>query len=147
MRTLLCLLLILILGACSTYSDEDLKGFDKTIREWIRQQNIQYKSTDSGLYYYFENKGQGQKIKYTDSVTVQFKGTLLDSTIFEIEKVPLTFAVNEVIIAWKEVLLMSKRNAKIKIIVPPQLGYGNHKLDKIPQYSILLYEIEIIDIK
>ena len=147
MRTLLCLLLILILGACSTYSDEDLKGFDKTIREWIRQQNIEYKSTDSGLYYYFENKGQGQKIKYTDSVTVQFKGTLLDSTIFEIEKVPLTFAVNEVIIAWKEVLLMSKRNAKIKIIVPPQLGYGNHKLDKIPQNSILLYEIEIIDIK
>ena len=147
MRTLLCLLLILILGACSTYSDEDLKGFDKTIREWIRQQNIQYKSTDSGLYYYFENKGQGQKIKYTDSVTVQFKGTLLDSTIFEIEKVPLTFAVNEVIIAWKEVLLMSERKAKIKIIVPPQLGYGNHKLDKIPQNSILLYEIEIIDIK
>lgn len=147
MRTLLCLLLILILGACSTYSDEDLKGFDKTIREWIRQQNIQYKSTDSGLYYYFENKGQGQKIKYTDSVTVQFKGTLLDSTIFEIEKVPVTFAVNEVIIAWKEVLLMSERNAKIKIIVPPQLGYGNHKLDKIPQNSILLYEIEIIDIK
>jgi len=147
MRTLLCLLLILILGACSTYSDEDLKGFDKTIREWIRQQNIQYKSTDSGLYYYFVNKGQGQKIKYTDSVTVQFKGTLLDSTIFEIEKVPVTFAVNEVIIAWKEVLLMSERNAKIKIIVPPQLGYGNHKLDKIPQNSILLYEIEIIDIK
>tara|TARA_B100000925_G_scaffold173106_1_gene130420 strand:+ start:1343 stop:1786 length:444 start_codon:yes stop_codon:yes gene_type:complete len=147
MRTLLCLLLILILGACSTYSDEDLKGFDKTIREWIRQQNIQYKSTDSGLYYYFENKGQGQKIKYTDSVTVQFKGTLLDSTIFEIEKAPVTFAVNEVIIAWKEVLLMSERNAKIKIIVPPQLGYGNHKLDKIPQNSILLYEIEIIDIK
>ncbi len=147
MRTLLCLLLILILGACSTYSNEDLKGFDKTIREWIRQQNIQYKSTDSGLYYYFENKGQGQKIKYTDSVTVQFKGTLLDSTIFEIEKAPVTFAVNEVIIAWKEVLLMSERNAKIKIIVPPQLGYGNHKLDKIPQNSILLYEIEIIDIK
>ena len=147
MRTLLCLLLILILGACSTYSDEDLKGFDKTIREWIRQQNIQYKSTDSGLYYYFENRGQGQKIKYTDSVTVQFKGTLLDSTIFEIEKVPVTFAVNEVIIAWKEVLLMSERKAKIKIIVPPQLGYGNHKLDKIPQNSILLYEIEIIDIK
>jgi len=147
MRTLLCLLLILILGACSTYSDEDLKGFDKTIREWIRQQNIQYKSTDSGLYYYFENEGQGQKIKYTDSVTVQFKGTLLDSTIFEIEKAPVTFAVNEVIIAWKEVLLMSERNAKIKIIVPPQLGYGNHKLDKIPQNSILLYEIEIIDIK
>ena len=147
MRTLLCLLLILILGACSTYSDEDLKGFDKTIREWIRQENIQYKSTDSGLYYYFENKGQGQKIKYTDSVTVQFKGTLLDSTIFEIEKAPVTFAVNEVIIAWKEVLLMSERNAKIKIIVPPQLGYGNHKLDKIPQNSILLYEIEIIDIK
>ena len=144
---ILFFLLILILGACSTYSEGDLKNFDKRIKEWIGQQDIPYKNTDSGLYYYFERMGQGPKIKYTDSVTVQFKGTLLDGTIFEIEKVPLTFAVNEVIIAWKELLLMSKRSAKVKIIVPPQLGYGNHKLDKIPQNSILFYEIEIIDIK
>ena len=75
-----------------------------------------------------------------------FKGSLLDGTIFEIEEKPLSFAVREVIIAWKEILLMSKNKAKIQIIVPPQLGYGNHKLDKIPQNTILFYEIEIVDI-
>jgi FKBP-type peptidyl-prolyl cis-trans isomerase FkpA len=42
---------------------------------------------------------------------------------------------------------MSKNGAKVQIIVPPQLGYGNHELDKIPQNTILFYEIEIVDIK
>jgi FKBP-type peptidyl-prolyl cis-trans isomerase len=42
---------------------------------------------------------------------------------------------------------MSKTEAKVQIIVPPQLGYGNHELEKIPQNTILIYEIEIVNIK
>lgn len=144
---LLFFLLSIALGSCSTYSEEDLNDFDKKIQDWIEKQDIQFNKTESGLYYSFESIGEGGKIKYTDSVKVLFKGSLLDGTIFEIEEKPLSFAVREVIIAWKEILLMSKNKAKIQIIVPPQLGYGNHKLDKIPQNTILLYEIEIVDIK
>jgi FKBP-type peptidyl-prolyl cis-trans isomerase FkpA len=144
---LLFLLLTIALGSCSTYSEKDLNEFDKKIQEWIEQQDIQFNKTESGLYYSFERIGEGRKIKYTDSIKVMFKGSLLDGTIFEIEEKPLSFAVREVIIAWKEILLMSKNKAKIQIILPPQLGYGNHKLDKIPQNTILFYEIEIVDIK
>lgn len=144
---LLFLLFIVALGSCSTYSEEDLNEFDKKIQNWIEKQDIQFNKTESGLYYSFESIGEGRKIKYTDSIKVMFKGSLLDGTIFEIEEKPLTLAVREVIIGWRETLLMSKNKAKIQIIVPPQLGYGNHKLDKIPQNTILFYEIEIVDIK
>lgn len=144
---LLFLLFTLFLGACSTYSEEQLNSFDKKIKEWIGQQKVQFNKTESGLYYCFESNGSGRNIKYTDSVSVIFKGNLLDGTIFELEKKPIRFAVKEVIIAWKEILLMSKNEAKVQIIVPPQLGYGNHELEKIPQNTILIYEIEIVDIK
>ena len=141
------LLLTLLLSACSTYSEEQLNSFDKKIKEWIGQQDVQFKKTESGLYYCYERNGSGRNVKYTDSVSVIFKGQLLDGTLFELEKKPIRFAVKEVIIAWKEILLMSKTEAKVKIIVPPQLGYGNHELEKIPQNTILIYEIEIVDIK
>jgi FKBP-type peptidyl-prolyl cis-trans isomerase FkpA len=144
---LLFLLLTIAVGSCSTYSEKELDEFDKKIQEWIKQQDIQFNKTESGLYYSFERIGKGRKIKYTDSIKVMFKGSLLDGTIFDIEEKPISFAVREVIIAWKEILLMSKNKAKIQIILPPQLGYGNHKLDKIPQNTILFYEIEIVDIK
>lgn len=144
---LLPLIFILFLGACSTYSEEDLNTFDKKIKEWIGQQDVQFKMTESGLYYSFENTGSGRNIKYTDSVSVIFKGQLLDSTVFEVEKKPMRFAVKEVITAWKEIMLMSKNGANVQIVAPPQLGYGNHELEKIPQNAILIYEIEIVDIK
>jgi len=144
---LLPLLFILFLVACSTYSEEDLKTFDKKIKDWIEQQDVQFNKTESGLYYAFESTGYGRNIKYTDSVSVLFTGYLLDGTVFEVEKKPVPFAVKEVIVAWKEILLMSKNEAKVQIISPPQLGYGNHELEKIPQNAILIYKIEIVDIK
>jgi FKBP-type peptidyl-prolyl cis-trans isomerase FkpA len=144
---LLYLLFTLILGSCSTYSEKDLNTFDKKIQEWIGQQEVGFKKTESGLYYSFEHDGSGRNIKYTDSVSVIFRGKQLNGTVFEQKKTPMLFAVKEVIIAWKEILLMSKNGAKVQIIVPPQLGYGNHELDKIPQNTILFYEIEIVDIK
>tara|TARA_B100001287_G_C22686260_1_gene533843 strand:+ start:7019 stop:7459 length:441 start_codon:yes stop_codon:yes gene_type:complete len=143
---LLPLLFIFFLGACSTYSEEDLITFDQKIKHWIKQQDTPFNKTESGLYFSFEKTGYGRNIKYTDSVSVIFTGYLLDGTIFEVEKKPISFAVKEVITAWKEILLMSKNKAKVQIITPPQLGYGNYKLETIPQNAILIYKIEIVDI-
>ena len=139
--------LLLVFSACSTYSEDDLGDFDKKIGAWLVQRQLDFKKTESGLYFNFLEEGQGVKVKYTDSVKVRFKGELLSGKIFEEEKHPMMFAVKDVIVGWKEILLMSKKNAKVEIIVPPQLGYGGHELDKIPQNAILFYEIEIVDIK
>ena len=143
----LIILFTIFCASCSTYSENDLGMFDKKIKTWIEKQPSAFKRTESGLYYHFDDEGSGSKIKYTDSVSVIFKGALLDGTVFEKEEKPLTFAVKEVITGWKEILSMSKMDSKVQIIVPPQLGYGDHELDKIPQNAILFYEIEIVDIK
>lgn len=144
---LIFVLISVIFTACNTYNENQLKSFDLEIEDWMKKKNTNLERTGSGLYYSAIVAGSGQNIKYTDSVAVVFKGKLLNGTVFEIEKEPVTFAVRDVVVGWKEALLMSQNKSVIQIIVPPQLGYGDHKLDKIPKNAILLYEIEIVDIK
>ena len=133
--------------SCQTYTENDLNEFEAKIKAWSTKKDIVFERTDSGLYYHYLKEGTGPKVKYTDSVSVLFKGKLLNGTLFEMEKEPITFAVKDMIGGWKEGLMLSEKGSQIQIIVPPQLGYGNHKLDKIPSNSILFYEIEIVGIK
>ena len=139
--------LIFLCFSCQTYSEHELNEFDAKIKAWAEKKELALKRTESGLYYQYIEEGTGPYIKYTESVIVLFKGRLLNGTIFEIQKKPMAFAVKEMIIGWKEALMISKLNTKIQIIVPPQLGYGNHQLDKVPPNSTLFYEIEIVEIK
>ena len=82
----LIILLTIFFASCSTYSENDLGRFDKKIKTWIKKQQTAFKRTESGLYYHFDNEGSGDKIKYTDSVSVIFKGSLRDGTVFEKEE-------------------------------------------------------------
>ena len=93
--------LLLVFSACSTYSEDDLGDFDKKIGAWLVQRQLDFKKTESGLYFNFLEEGQGVKVKYTDSVKVRFKGELLSGKVFEEEKHPMTFAVKDVIVGWK----------------------------------------------
>jgi FKBP-type peptidyl-prolyl cis-trans isomerase len=59
----------------------------------------------------------------------------------------LDFQMKDLIEGWKEGMMYLKPGGKIKLIVPPYLGYGDYKLEKIPPHSILYFEIEVIDVK
>jgi FKBP-type peptidyl-prolyl cis-trans isomerase FkpA len=55
--------------------------------------------------------------------------------------------MKDLIEGWKEGMMYLKPGGKIKLIVPPYLGYGDYKLEKVPPHSILYFEIEVIDVK
>ena len=86
-------------------------------------------------------------IQCRDSVSISYKGKLLNGRIFDYTKEPLTFAVKGLIGGWKEALLSCKKGSEVLMIIPPQLGYGNHKLDDIPQNSILFFEMKVWNVK
>ena len=134
-------------SSCSTYSDEEISAFEEEIQAFLAEQKLVFKRTDSGLFYRFDAPGAGRNILYTDSVIVTFTGKLLNGQLFESEQTPLAFAVKDVIEGWQEGLCMSKQGAEIELIVPPQLGYGDHELDKIPANSILRYSIKVLEIR
>lgn len=146
-RLFLIASILLILSACKTYSDNDIEGFDKEIQAFIKKNKLDLAVSPSGLYFKITKEGSGRLIQYTDSVSISYKGKLFNGRIFDYTKEPLTFAVKGLISGWKETLLSCKQGSEVVMILPPQLGYGNHELDDIPQNSILYFEMKVWDVK
>ena len=144
-------LLILALGfsSCDTYSENQIQDFDKEIQNFISKGTDKYEKSESGLYYLIEEEGEGDYIKYTDVVSFKYEGKFLSGEPFDFRhrNTPLTFQVNKLIEGWKEAFMYLKKGGKAKILVPPYLGYGDHKLDDIPANSVLYFTIEIVDVE
>ena len=108
------------------------------------------KVTPSGLQYEVLTKGIGTKPKATDTVEVNYHGTLIDGTVFDssIERGhTATFAVGSVIPGWIEALQMMSVGDKWKLTIPPELAYGTHANGKIPPNAVLVFELQLVAIK
>lgn len=108
------------------------------------------KTTASGLQYKITEPGDGPAPKLEDVVVVNYKGTLIDGTEFDSSfkrNVPAEFPIKGVIPGWTEGLQLLKKGAKATFYVPPELGYGNNTRQNIPGNSVLIFEVELLDVK
>lgn len=108
------------------------------------------KTTKSGLMYLVEKAGSGEAPKNTDTVVVNYKGTLIDGTEFDNSYTrgePLSFRLDGVIPGWTEGLKHIKKGGKIKLVIPPDLAYGKTGVPGIPANSTLVFDVELLDIK
>jgi FKBP-type peptidyl-prolyl cis-trans isomerase FkpA len=108
------------------------------------------KGVKSGLLYQVEKPGTGATPKDSDTVVVNYKGTLVDGTEFDNSYTrgePLSFRLDGVIPGWTEGLKHVKKGGKIKLVIPPALAYGKTGVPGIPANSTLVFEVELLDIK
>ena len=109
------------------------------------------KTTESGLQYIVEKEGTGPSPKATDTVTVHYRGTLLDGSEFDSSyerNEPATFPVSGVIRGWTEALQKMKVGGKWKLFIPSDLAYGEAgKPPVIPPASTLIFEVELLGIE
>lgn len=108
------------------------------------------KKTDSGLLYQVEKEGTGSVPTDSDTVVVNYKGTLIDGTEFDNSYTrgePLSFRLDGVIPGWTEGLKHVKKGGKIKLVIPPDLAYGKNGVPGIPPNSTLVFDVELLDIK
>ena len=140
---------ILVVTACKTYSDEDKKTLNTKIETYLKKDKTAYQKSESGLCYFIEKEGKGEYIKFTDEIKINYQGKLLNGQIFDGEhkKNPISFKVADLIEGWKEGMLYLKKGGKAKLIIPPYLGYGDYDLEKIPPHSVLVFELEVVDVK
>jgi len=107
-------------------------------------------TTASGLQYeILVASSAGTPPNSSTKVKVHYRGTLIDGTEFDssIGGAPAEFYVSNVIKGWTEVLKLMLVGAKWKVYIPYSLGYGAEGLgDKIPPYSMLIFEIELLGI-
>ena len=104
----------------------------------------------NGLQYKVIKDGNGQIPKLTDTVTTNYRGTLIDGTEFDSSYgrgQPAKFPVNGVILGWKEALQLMKVGSKWQIFIPSNLAYGEMGAGNvIGANQTLIFEIELISI-
>jgi FKBP-type peptidyl-prolyl cis-trans isomerase len=108
------------------------------------------KTTASGLQYKVITEGKGDKPKASDTVVVNYKGTLVDGTEFDSSYKrgePATFPVNQVIPGWTEALQMMPVGSKWELAIPPALAYGENAPPEIGPNQALVFEVELMSIK
>lgn len=108
------------------------------------------KATESGIQYEILTEGKGEKPKATDKVTVHYHGTLTDGTVFDSSVKrgePATFPLNGVIKGWTEVVQLMPVGSKWKVVIPPELAYGERGAGgAIGPNETLIFEIELLSI-
>ncbi len=108
-------------------------------------------TTASGLQYKILKKGEGKTPTATDRVTAHYRGTLIDGTEFDSSYKrgqPTQFPVGGVIQGWQEALQMMPVGSKWQLVVPPNLGYGEHGAGGvIGPNAVLVFEVELVSIE
>ena len=109
------------------------------------------KTLPSGLQYKVIKAGSGKKPGLNDTVTVQYRGTLIDGTEFDSSYrrgQPATFPVSGVIPGWTEALPLMEEGAKWQLFIPPNLAYGERGAGGlIGPNAALIFEVELISVQ
>jgi FKBP-type peptidyl-prolyl cis-trans isomerase len=103
----------------------------------------------SGLQYKILQAGTGPKPTATDSVTVNYRGTLVNGTEFDSSYKrgqPATFPVNGVIKGWTEALQIMPVGSKWQLFIPATLAYGERGPGEIGPNATLIFEVELLKI-
>lgn len=106
---------------------------------------------DSGILMRQLEKGTGDRRPQLNSVvSVHYTGRLIDGTVFDTtdgQDIPACFRVREVIVGWQAALLRMHEGDRYEVFIPAKYGYGSMRLDDIPAWSTLCFEIELLRIQ
>jgi FKBP-type peptidyl-prolyl cis-trans isomerase FkpA len=107
--------------------------------------------TASGLVYRSLKEGTGPKASPSSTVKVNYKGTLIDGTVFDASERhggPATFPLNRVIPCWTEGVSLMKVGGKAQLVCPPTIAYGARGSPPvIPANATLVFEVELLAVQ
>jgi len=126
-------------------SESKQKGIDFLVENSKKSGVI---TTSSGLQYEVLNEGTGKKPSASDIVRVHYEGRLIDGITFDSSygSDPVEFPLDAVIPGWTEGLQLMKVGSKYRLFIPSELGYGERAAGHIPPYSVLIFDVELLDI-
>lgn len=120
---------------------------DQQIQEYLAANDLDAEKSASGLYYIVENEGTGEQPGTTDDVKVAYKGYFLNGQVFdESPSEGITFNLRQVISGWTEGITYFKEGGSGILLVPSHLGYGPQNYRGIPGGSVLIFEVELIEV-
>jgi FKBP-type peptidyl-prolyl cis-trans isomerase len=124
--------------ASNTITTDSPNGATPTVAENVKIEDIE--------------EGTGPAVKSGDTIVMHYTGTLTDGTKFDSsvdrnEPFETQIGVGQVIQGWDIGVLGMKVGGKRKLTIPPSLGYGDRATGNIPPNSILIFDLELLEIK
>lgn len=119
-----------------------------TITNYLEENQINATATGTGLYYIIDSLGTGAYPDENANVTVYYKGYFVDGEVFDQSPGSgSNFNLNGVIPGWQEGLQLFPEGSHGRLFIPSHLGYGLDDYGDIPGGSVLLFDVQLIDVK
>ncbi len=135
------------------YKIELLEVFSAELRE-IEQRNVYLASNEiikeptiSGLYYLETLTGTGLTPLNGQTVQVNYVGRFLDGEVFDSGTFEFQIGKGQVIKGFDEGVSYMKKDGKATLIIPSQLGYGKYGNAKVPPYTTLIFDLQLLNIQ
>lgn len=115
------------------------------VQAYLTANNIAATQHCSGLFYVIDNAGTGVAPTVCNTVVVMYEGKLTDGTTFDKSTSPVDFPLSRVIVGFRNGLPLIKTGGKIRLFVPPSLGYGANppQGSSIPANAILIFDVSL----
>ena len=130
-------------------AEKNLKDGQEYMAEYGKRETVV--ELPSGLQYEIIKEGDGEKPGPRSTVKCHYHGTTISGKVFDSSvkrETPASFPLNKVIKGWTEALQLMPVGSKWRLIIPPDLAYGDQQISKeIGPNSTLVFEVELLDIK
>lgn len=122
----------------------------QSIQNYLHSQNITATANPAGFYYIILSSGTGPAIvNLCSKITVSYVGKLFDGSVFD-QSPPNSnriFELGSLIVGWQKGIPLINKGGSIRLFIPPSLGYGPMTQGPIPGNSILIFDIQLLDIQ
>ncbi len=140
-----------LLAAARKAEVENLAAIDPTLSDIVFDLGPERKKSISGIYYAVLKPGEGTTPQTGNQVAIHYTGSLVDGQIFDSSLSrgqPFEFTVGEdsMIPGWIEMIINMKSGEVRKVVMPPEMGYGERGFGPIGPNSWLVFEIELLSI-
>lgn len=147
---ILTLACIVVLGLMSCEGEQQqnvdwVSVDDEIIQEYLEKNSISAEKHTSGIYYRITTEGNGQHPNSTSIVLANYKGYLLDGTVFD-QGTAVEFALTRVIQGWQIGIPLLSKGGSGQLFIPSYLAYGSRPPSSdIPRNSVLIFDVDLIN--
>jgi FKBP-type peptidyl-prolyl cis-trans isomerase FkpA len=120
---------------------------EEIIQNYISQRGYTATRTSSGLYYVIDDPGIGSYPTIDSTVTVRYTGKLSNGGIFDQSSAAgVEFPLRNVILGWQEGIPYYREGGSGVLLIPSHLGYGSTPRPTIPANSVLIFELDLLEV-
>ncbi len=119
----------------------------KFLEDFSKEKGV--KVLDNGVMIKLAKKGKGRTANTNSTVTVNYEGKLIDGTKFDSSydrNEPFTAPLSGVIACWSKAFQQLRPASKATVVCPAETAYGSRPVGVIPPNSVLVFEVEVLDI-